>query len=86
MSDKKLIPVGTRIKFVKSLYGDATGDSPACVYAEKGEGGEVMGHGTREGHWVKTDSWPHAFGAEYEIEFVVDDETAFKVRVNDEQN
>ena len=68
----KLIPVGTRIKFVKSLYGNATGDTPSCVYAEKGDGGVVTGHGTPEGHWVKRDHWLHVFGAEYETEFVVD--------------
>lgn len=65
-----LLPVGTRIRFVKSLYGSATGDSPACVYAEKGDGGVVTGHGTPEGHWVKWDKWPHAFGSEYGTEFV----------------
>ena len=66
----KLLPKGTRIKFVKSLYGEATSDSPACVYAEKGDGGVVTGHGTPEGHWVKWDKWPHAFGATYGTEFV----------------
>jgi len=66
----KLLPTGTRIKFVKSLYGPATEDRPACTYAEKGDGGVVTGHGTPEGHWVKRDNWPHAFGAEYGNEFV----------------
>jgi len=42
-----LLPVGTRIRFVKSLYGSATGDSPACVYAEKGDGG-VVGIGRKK--------------------------------------
>ena len=75
MSDnKRLLPVGTRIRFVKSMYENATGDHPAFVYAEKGDGGIVTGHGTREGHWVKWDKWPHAFGAEYGIEFIAEEE------------
>ncbi len=70
MSDnKKLLPVGARIRFIKSIYGDATGDYPACVYAEKGDGGVVTGHDTPEGHWVKWDKWPLAFGAEYGFDF-----------------
>jgi hypothetical protein len=72
--NESLLPVGTRIKFIKSLYGHATGDSPACVYAKKGELGVVTGHGTPEGHWVKTDNWPHSFGAEYGTEFTEEGE------------
>jgi hypothetical protein len=33
----RLLPVGTRIKFIKSLYSGPTGDCPAFVYAEKGD-------------------------------------------------
>jgi hypothetical protein len=69
-----ILPIGTRIRFIKSLYGHATGDSPACVYAKKGELGVVTGHGTPEGHWVKTDNWPHSFGAEYGTEFTEEGE------------
>ena len=69
-----ILPIGTRIRFIKSLYGHATGDSPACIYAEKGELGVVTGHGTPEGHWVKTDNWPHAFGAECGTEFTKEGE------------
>jgi hypothetical protein len=72
--NERLLPVGTRIRFIESLYGHATGDSPACVYAKKGELGVVTGHGTREGHWVKRDNWPHAFGAEYGTEFTEEGE------------
>jgi hypothetical protein len=72
--NKRLLLVGTRIRFVKSLYRDATGDGPACVYAERGDGGVVTGHGTPEGHWVKWDKWPHAFGAEYGIDFIAEKE------------
>jgi hypothetical protein len=71
MSDM-LLPIGTRIRFIKSLYGAVTGDSPACVYAEKGDGGVVTGHGTPEGYWVKWDKWPHAFGAEYAVDFITE--------------
>ena len=57
------LPVGTRIRFTRTLTGEATGDHPAFLYAEKGDGGEITGHGTPEGYWVKWDRWPHAFGA-----------------------
>jgi hypothetical protein len=58
------LPVGTRIVFTKDLFGDADEDSPACVYARKGEGGVITGHGCPEGYWVKRDKWPSAaFGA-----------------------
>ncbi len=70
MEEAQLLPVGTRIKFVKSLYGGATGDAPACVYAEKGEGGIVTGHGCCEGHWVKWDGWRAPFGAKLGEEFI----------------
>ncbi len=68
----KLLPVGTRIKFIKSLYSGPTGDCPAFVYAEKGDGGVITGHGTPEGYWVKWDKWPHAFGASHGTEFIAE--------------
>ncbi len=64
------LPVGTRIRFTRTLEADGTGDHPALLYAEKGELGEITGHGTREGYWVKVDSWPNPFGAgpeEFEV-------------------
>jgi len=70
MSDIKQLPVGTRIRFVKSIYGSASGDCPPCTYAKKGDGGVVTGHNCPEGHWVKWDHWPHAFGSEYGTEFI----------------
>ena len=70
MEEKQLLPIGTRIKFIKGLYSGATGDHPAYVYAEKGDGGVVTGHGCREGHWVKWDKWDAPFGAELGIDFV----------------
>lgn len=63
-------PVGTRIKFVKRLVGDATGDHPAFLFAEKDSEGEVTGHCNHEGHMVKWDGWPSPFGAMYGAEFV----------------
>ena len=67
----KIHQLGTRIKFTKSLYGGATSESPACVYAEKDDGGVVTGHGCREGHWVKWDKWEHPFGAKLGEDFIV---------------
>ena len=66
----KLLPVGTRIRFVKTLTSGPDEDGPGNLYARRGEGGVVTGHGTPEGHWVKWDGWPHAFGAEHGEEFV----------------
>lgn len=66
----KILPVGTRIKFLKDLTEDACGDHPMFIYAEKGELGEVTGHGTKEGYWVKRDIWDTPFGAEYGTEFI----------------
>ena len=65
-----LFPVGTRIRFVKTLASGPDEFSPGNLYTRKGDLGEVTGHGTREGYWVKTDNWPHAFGAsdsEFEV-------------------
>ena len=65
-----LLNVGTRIRFTQDLEGSATEDRPACLYARKGELGTITGHGCSEGYWVKTDSWPHAFGCapeEFEV-------------------
>lgn len=57
------LPIGTRIKFRKTLTEPACGDHPALRYASEGETGEITGYGTPEGYWVKTDNWPNAFGA-----------------------
>jgi hypothetical protein len=69
---KTLLAVGTRIRFIKTLYGAPTGETPAFVYAEKGDGGVITGHGTPEGYWVKWDKWPHAFGASHGTEFIAE--------------
>lgn len=62
--------IGTKIRFKKTLIKRASGDSPECVYAFKGEMGEITGHDTPEGYWAKADAWPHSFGAD-EDEFEV---------------
>lgn len=58
-----LLAVGTRIRFIKMLDDGPNEERPAVVYAEMGETGEITGHGTPEGYWVKTDRCPHSFGA-----------------------
>lgn len=63
--------IGTRIRFVATLSESATGDHPDLLYANNGETGEITGHNDFEGYMVKTDSWPHSFGAQRE-EFEVD--------------
>lgn len=71
MSEEELLPVGTRIRFTQELISPACGDHPELVYAYRGELGQVTGHGTKEGYWVKSDQWPHSFGASpEEIEVV----------------
>lgn len=56
---------GDRIRFLRRLDCGPTEDHPAFVYANKGETGEIVEvGGCAEGFLVKTDSWPHAFGAE----------------------
>ena len=72
MSDqpKTLLPVGTRIRFLRELTTPATGDHPAFLFASRGQLGTITGHGTSEGYWAKTDDWPNAFGAapgEFEV-------------------
>lgn len=68
--DKTELPIGTRIKFVRGLYGAANSESPACVYAEKGDLGIVTGHGCWEEHWVKWDKWDAPFGAKLGEDFI----------------
>lgn len=63
------LPIGTRIVFLKDLTCGPTGDHPAFFFARKGEGGVVTGHNNFEGHMVKWDGWPAAFGAELGTEF-----------------
>jgi len=68
MSD--LLPIGTRIRFTKTLESGPDEYSPGNLYARAGEFGEITGHGTQEGYWVKWDAWPNPFGAsadEFEV-------------------
>jgi hypothetical protein len=68
-SDKELLPIGTRIVFLKTLDQGPNEDSPAIVFAEKGDGGCVTGHGCKERYWVKWDKWQAPFGAIHGTEF-----------------
>ena len=57
---------GMRIRFLRDLTCEATGEHPAYIYARKGEGGRITKAGTCwEGYMVKWDRWPQAaFGCE----------------------
>jgi hypothetical protein len=60
----------TRIIFLKTLDAPANEDHPYIIYAEEGETGEIVKEGgCPEGAMVKTDRWPHAFGATEGVEF-----------------
>jgi hypothetical protein len=39
-----LIPIGTRVRFTKTIIEDATGDHPRFLLAEEGELGNVAVH------------------------------------------
>lgn len=58
-----LLPIGTRIRFTKTLTSGPDEYSPGNLYANEGDGGEITGHDVREGYWVKWDKWPHPFSA-----------------------
>jgi 8-oxo-dGTP diphosphatase len=64
------LAAGTRIRFRETLDAPASGDHPPLLYANAGEEGEIVGHGTLEGYWVKADGWPEKFGASVK-EFIV---------------
>lgn len=68
--DKKLLPIGTRVRFIKTSGEGSNEFSPGCIYFREGDEGVVTGHGCKEGHWVKWDKWPVSFGAELGIDFV----------------
>lgn len=72
-SNQLILAIGTRIKFVKDLIGEADGDHPAFLYASKGEKGCIVEQGNcKEGYWVKTDRCKASFGASHLTEFVED--------------
>ena len=66
------VPVGTRIKFVKTLTEQASGDHPKLIYAEAGDLGYVVGYNDFEGYMVSWDKWPQPFGSLISKEWVVD--------------
>jgi hypothetical protein len=76
-------PISTTIRFTRTLIEPACGDHPTLQYAREGEYGTIVGHGTREGYWVKTDNWPEAFGAS-DTEFEVVGSTVFIDKVGEE--
>ena len=60
-----VLKIGTKIRFIRTLTSPPTGDHPACEYAHHDETGEITEIGNCwEGYWVKTDTWPNAFGCE----------------------
>ena len=66
-----LLPVGTRIRFIKELSSGADDFGPGNLYATKDSLGTVTRHGCYEGHFVLWDEWPHSdFGAVHGVEFV----------------
>jgi hypothetical protein len=65
------LPIGTRIRFIKTLEEGPNEDHPGRLYARKNDEGIVTGHDCIEGHMVKWDYWPQAdFGAIIDKEFV----------------
>jgi hypothetical protein len=76
MSESVKFPIGTRIRFLKTLTCPPTSEHPGFHYATKGDSGHVTGHDCREGHWVKWEGWTHAaFGAELGVDFEAFDNT-----------
>lgn len=69
-ADEHKLPVGTRIKFVKTLISGPDECGPGNLYARAGDFGVVTGHDCPEGHWVKWDKWEAPFGAKLGSEFV----------------
>jgi len=58
------IKVGDKIHFLRELSDSACEEHPGCLYASKGEVGEITRiGGCREGYWVKTKKNP-PFGCE----------------------
>ena len=63
--------IGSRIRFCKTLIGQANGDHPDILYASRGELGTVTGIGCKEGYMVRTDSHKTDFGAVFREEFEI---------------
>lgn len=63
---RELLPVGTKIRFTKTLEDGPSEERPAIIYALKDETGVITGHGSREGYWARIDSCSAPFGASRE--------------------
>lgn len=63
--------IGTKIEFIQELCSPPTSDTPEFLYAKKGELGIITGYNDYEGYMVKTDSYPHSFGAVINKEFKI---------------
>jgi hypothetical protein len=59
------LPQGTRIRFLRTLEEGPCEEHPGIIYARAGDFGTVLEaeYPCKEGHWVKWDHWPNAFGA-----------------------
>lgn len=66
-----LLPIGTRIRFIKLLAGTPDGAYPARTYATEGDFGTILGHEAEGRYRVKRDYWKASFGASHGTEFVV---------------
>lgn len=75
LDEKRTVPIGTRIKFVKTLTCGATEDHPPFLYAWEGDEGVVVSHDCYEGHMVKWDHWNEPFGSVIDEEFIEIDNT-----------
>jgi len=78
MSEDSRIRVGTRIKFLKALEEGNTEESPACIFAEKGDTGKIVSYTRMDTYLVAWDKWPNPFyaksGSDFEVIEEDDDE------------
>lgn len=62
-------PPFTKIKFIKTLFEEPSGDHPALLYAREGETGIIGSNTSSEGYWAQVDGFTNWFGIR-EDEFV----------------
>ena len=75
------LPLGTRVRFLKTLDSGPDEYGPGNHYATKGDLGTVVEgqFPCKEGHWVTWDGWTQApFGAEVGVDFEVVEEEGGK--------
>lgn len=60
------LPVGTRIRFLRTLDAPANEETPPKIYAYAGQLGRIVGGQTKEGYAVISDGCKHWFGASQE--------------------